>query len=204
MSKFIFKMRRMINLKGLVLFFAATYFVSMNIVFANAFWGKLEKLYRDHLLIYHDYGYLDNVGSPSGWGGDIDSIKINLNHIDEPFSGDSCIEINYTADDRAKQKWAIIFWQNAPQLYDISSMNKLIFYAKGKRGGEIIELVVGLKDDSGQVKEKIELTPEWEKYSIDLGKENLTNISGLFGCIITLRNNPYGVIFYLDEINLGG
>ena len=62
--------------------------------------------------VYCDAASSLNHGAPSGWMGDFRDIVINLNSKDNPYSGDSCIEITYTAEGSKYAYWAGMAWQN--------------------------------------------------------------------------------------------
>ena len=46
----------------------------------------------------------------------------------------------------------------------------------------------------------IELTKEWQKYTIDLAGKDLSNIIGGFCFAASKDDNPNGFIIYLDDI----
>ena len=82
----------------------------------------------------------------------------------------------------------------------------LTFWAKGKNGGEVISKLQiggisgGYPDSASEAIYKVKLTPEWKKYSIEIQKEDLSYISGGFCLILTKRENPEGLTFFLDDI----
>ena len=128
-------------------------------------------------------------------------------------SGNSCMKIKYNARGAQGAGWAGIFWQNpannwGSQMggYDLSGYNKLTFWARGEKGGEIIaEFKVGgisgtYSDSDSTSIGPITLTKDWKKYEIDLKGLDLSYISGGFAYTASSKDNPQGFIFYLDDI----
>ncbi len=163
--------------------------------------------------IYTDKGSPGNHYVPSGYMGDYGDIRINDAYSEDVHSGKTCIQVIYTADKSQGQGWAGVYWQNPPNNwgtkqggFDLSSMNKLTFWAKGEYGDEIIAkfMVGGIKGpypDSTQVSiGPIQLTDEWRQYEINLVGKDLSYISGGFAFVLQAGQNPDGATFYLDDI----
>lgn len=163
------------------------------------------------------YVYLDkdspqNFFCPSGWMGDVNSLKFNDDWNVNPHSGSSCIRIVYVPS-HSGLKWAGIYWQNPPNNWgfkegslDLTGARRLTFWARGERGGEIIEKfrvggIIGRYPDSDAAYiTRITLTKEWKQYIIDLTGKDLTYICGGFCWVAKLEDNLDGLIFYLDDI----
>ncbi|MCX7927228.1 MAG: hypothetical protein N2606_03730 [Candidatus Omnitrophica bacterium] len=165
--------------------------------------------------IYKDKGARENHYAPSGWMGDYGDIKINDQSTDNPYSGTTCIQFVYTAKKSQQQGWAGVYWQNPPNNwgskkggFDLTGMTKLTFWARGAKGGEILQKVVvggiGTKmayPDSTVVEVgPIELTDTWKQYTVNLAGKDLSYISGGFSWVATADQNPNGATFYLDDI----
>jgi len=163
--------------------------------------------------VYSDKNASDNHYIPSGFIGDYGDIRINDQYKTNPHSGETCIEFIYTAKKAQGQGWAGVYWQNPPNNwgskkggFDLSGMNKLTFWAKGAKGGEIIQkfMVGGIKgaySDSLTVEtEPIILTNDWKEYTINLAGKDLSYVSGGFAWVATAESNPEGMTFYLDDI----
>jgi hypothetical protein len=163
--------------------------------------------------VYTDDPAPDNHFYPSGWFGDWGDIKIDTKHADNPHSKKTCIEIVYSAQKAQNTGWAGIFWQNpannwgaVPSGYDLRGMTKLTFWARGARGGEVIEhfMVGGIKgavtDSMATQIGPIELTDQWQQYTINLAGRDMSSIIGGFGWATTPNLNPEGATFYLDDI----
>ena len=78
-------------------------------------------------------------------------------------------------------------------------------HARGAQGGEIVTFQFGLlgKDktysDTGSGKlEKVALTKEWKKYTIDLTGKDLARIKTGFSWVVAGQGHP--LTFYLDDI----
>jgi len=155
----------------------------------------------------------DNHYAPSGWMGDFGDLKLNQACTETPRSGNTCIKITYTAKMTQGAGWTGIFWQQPANNwgekkggYDLTGAKQLTFWAKGGNGGEkIAEFKVGgitgeYPDSDSAAIGPIELTKEWQKYTIDLAGKDLSNIIGGFCFAASKDDNPNGAIIYLDDI----
>ena len=166
--------------------------------------------------IYADSSSLDNHFVPSGWmpATAARDIKLDTNWQNYPFSGDTCIRVEYK--NNSGTRWAGIFWQNpannwgtVPNAgFDLQGANKLTFWARGDKGGELItEFKMGglssgehFDSDSASISQT-QLTIEWKKYEIDLRGRDLSYIIGGFCWATSIDvNDPKGIVFYIDEI----
>ncbi|MFA6355756.1 MAG: hypothetical protein WCY23_01455 [Candidatus Omnitrophota bacterium] len=163
--------------------------------------------------IYTEKTAKDNHFFPSGWMGDFGDIKLDAGCKDQPHSGANCVKITYSAEQKQGAGWCGMYWQNPPNNwgtepggFDLTGATKLVFWAKGAKGGEkIAEFktggITGEFADSDTVSiENIVLTPEWKEYSIDLKGANLSHISGGFCWSASASDNPDGFTMYLDDI----
>ncbi len=163
--------------------------------------------------VYTDANSPDNHYAPSGWMGDWGDIKMNASFFDNPHSGTTCIKIDYLPKRTQGAGWSGIYWQNPPNNwgsrpggYDLTGAKKLIFWARGEKGGEIIHEfriggLTGEYPDSdiggfGPAK----LKNEWTQYEIDLKDKDLSSISGGFMWSANLDGNPEGFTIYFDDI----
>jgi hypothetical protein len=164
-------------------------------------------------VVYLDRNARENHYIPSGWLGDYGDIKINDQYAQNPYAGKSCIQFVYTAKKSQGQGWAGVYWQNPPNNwgskkggYDLTGMTKLTFWARGAKGGEVLQKVMiggikGTYPDSALVEVgPIELTDTWKQYTVNLAGKDLSYISGGFGWVTTADLNPSGCEFYLDDI----
>jgi hypothetical protein len=148
--------------------------------------------------------------APSGFMGDINDIKLAGSYKVELPKGYPCLKLAYTP--AGKNGWIGIKWQNPPNNwgkmdggYNLSAAKKLTFCAKGEKGGEVVEFLLGgilseYPDTANLTAGDITLDKEWTMYIIDLSRADLSYISGGFCFVVTKDNNPQGCTFYLDNI----
>ena len=145
--------------------------------------------------------------------GDTSDLRIIYACKNNPQQGQTCIKIIYTADVIQGSGWACVYWQNPANNwgtqpnagYDLSGATKLGFWARGEKGGEIVEFkmggIVGEYGDSDSASSgPVRLTSDWTEYSIDLTNLDLSYITGGFCISMSAVESPDGAIFYLDEI----
>ncbi|MDD5491974.1 MAG: hypothetical protein PHV60_04760 [bacterium] len=164
--------------------------------------------------IYTDAKSADNHFVPSGWMGDYGDLKVSDLWSKDPHSGATCIQWKYSAKGSNGAGWAGVYWQNPANNwgskkggYELTGAKKLVFWARGEKGGEIIAEVgvggiTGKYADTDKVSQgPIELTNEWKKYEIDVSEADLTYISGGFFWVAKSDDMPEGgMTFYLDDI----
>ena len=163
--------------------------------------------------VYCDKNARSNHYIPSGWMGDYGDIKMNDQSADNLHSGKHCIQFVYSGKKSQNQGWAGVYWQNPANNwgnkkggFDLTGMTKLTFWARGAKGGEIIQKffvggIKGIYPDSANVEiGPIELTDIWKEYTINLSGKDLSYVSGGFGWVTTADLNLEGATFYLDDI----
>lgn len=163
--------------------------------------------------VYADRSSRGNHYIPSGYIGDYGDIGLNDQFVDNPHSGITCIQVVYSAKKSQNQGWAGVYWQNPANNwgskkggFDLTGMNKLTFWARGAKGGEIIQKFViggikGTYPDSASIEiGPVELTDTWKQYTINLTGKDLSYISGGFSWATTADLDPDGAKFYLDDI----
>ena len=163
--------------------------------------------------VFKDKGAKDNHFIPSGWMGDYGDLKLNDQSIENPYSGTNCLQFIYTAKKSQGQGWAGIYWQNPANNwgskkggFDLTGMTKITFWARGAKGGEIIQKFVmggikGTYPDSSSVEfGPVVLTDAWKQYTINLAGKDLSYVSGGFGWVTTADLNQEGATFYLDDV----
>ena len=145
--------------------------------------------------------------TPSGYMGNTRALKVDENCTDNPFSGKSCIRIDYLDH----IGWAGIFWQSPandwgdkPGGRNLTGATTLVFRARGLRGGETVTFFMGgLKDkpysDTANAELKsVRLKKEWTRYRIPLDGLNLETVKTGFGFSLSNDGDPFS--FFLDEI----
>nr|HPL82772.1 hypothetical protein [Candidatus Omnitrophota bacterium] len=100
-------------------------------------------------VVYADKNAKDNHYIPSGWMGDTGDIKMNDQSAVNPKTGTTSIEFNYNAKKAQNQGWAGVYWQNPANNwgsknggFDLTGMTKLTFWARGAKGGEVLQKVM--------------------------------------------------------------
>jgi hypothetical protein len=161
------------------------------------------------LSLYSDSGTEGEVPYiPSGWMGNTDAIEYDDACKDKPHSGETCIKVSYNAEG----KWGGIVWQNPaddwgdePGGYNLTGAKKLTFWARGDKGGELVEFKMGIlakskpyHDSSSAAVGKVKLTAEWKEYTIDLTGKDLNCIKTGFVFSVAGKKEP--ITFYLDDI----
>jgi hypothetical protein len=148
------------------------------------------------------------VYATSGWMGKTEAIRMNLEHRDNPKSGEHCIEFSFLAT----EGWGGVVWQHPaedwgdlPGGFDLTGAKQLSFWARGKQGGEEVKFGFGLLGaekrfpDSGGDEVTVRLEQEWREYRIDLDNKDLSCIKTGFYWVAAAQAQP--LIFYLDRIS---
>jgi hypothetical protein len=164
-------------------------------------------------VVYADKNARGNHYIPSGFMGDYGDIKMTDQSANNPQTGTTCMEFVYSAKKSQGQGWAGIYWQNPANNwgskkggFDLTGMTKLTFWARGAKGGEVIQKfmvggIKGLYPDSASAEiGPVELTDTWKEYTINLAGKDLSYINGGFSWVTTQDLAPEGITFYLDDI----
>jgi len=163
--------------------------------------------------IYADRSSVNNHFIPSGYMGDYGDIKYDGASKEDPYLGDTCIKITYSAKATQGARWAGVYWQYPPNNwgtvdkgFDLSRAQKLTFWARGAKGGERVEefkvggLMGEFSDSDTAGIGPVILTKEWKQYAIDLKGKDMSYIIGGFAWATNADVNPDGATVYLDEI----
>lgn len=162
--------------------------------------------------VYTEKNARTNHFIPSGWMGDYGSIKLDRGLRDNPHSGATCIKITYTGQPTQGAGWVGIYWQNPENNwgskdggFNLSGAKNLTFWARGEKGSEKLEFKTGgitgtYPDSDMNGIGPLELTKEWQQYTINLEGLDLSYISGGFVFAASMMDNPDGFVIYLDDI----
>ena len=145
---------------------------------------------------------------PSGYMGNTGAIKMNAGWTENPHSGKTCLQVNYTASDN----WGGVVWQNPENNWgdhsggwNLTGAKTLSFWARGNKGGEMVTFLFGLIGadkpfhDTGSGKlDRVILTKTWKQYTIDLKGQDLSRIVTGFAWTLAASGQP--VTFYLDDV----
>ena len=163
--------------------------------------------------VYSDARVPGNHYIPAGWMGDYGDVSMDDKYTGEAHSGTSCIKFVFTAKRTQHQGWAGVYWQNPANNwgskkggFDLTGLNKLTFWAKGAKGGEIIASfgaggIKGTYPDTAEASiGPVELTSTWQQYTINLVGKDLSYINGALTWTMTADSNPDGATFFMDDI----
>ncbi|MDR1876470.1 MAG: hypothetical protein LBQ84_02460 [Flavobacteriaceae bacterium] len=172
-----------------------------------------------------------NIGNefhPAGYMGCFDKLDINPAYTIEPLSSPHCYKVKVDFSDSCSAGFSGVYWTNTVDNSganwgqhsgtDLSNkgFSKVTFWAKGQKGGEVIEFGSGGINNTKDLKFKykdsyaekyptegrnVTLTNSWQLYSIRLGKEDLSSVIGGFFFIVNRQANSTGITFYLDDIS---
>lgn len=145
--------------------------------------------------------------APANWMGNTKALKLDESCTTQPHSGDTCLKFDYSA----KDQWAGVVWADPandwgdkPGGWNLTGAKKLTLWIRGDRGGEVINVELGIlgKDkkygDTGKAKkEGIKLTREWQQISLDLTGQDLSRIKS--GIVITFASAGEPITIYLDD-----
>ena len=153
---------------------------------------------------------------PSGYMPNGECVKLDDAYTKDCAEGKSCIKVVYdTACSAKSRRWAGVYWLNPADNwgerkggYDLNGARKLVFWAKGEKGGEqIAEFKVGgvganreFPDTDTASIGPVILSKEWREYSIDLRGKDLSSIIGGFAWVASVDANPGSCTFFLDNI----
>jgi hypothetical protein len=124
---------------------------------------------------------LSSAYYPSGWMGDNARSQLNVSKQDATIDGKNFVgtRIEYKRGDKG---WAGIYWQHPDGNWgdriglSLVGAKQISFYAKGERGGEIVEFISGGISSEGKPYQdrfrkstgEVVLKSTWTKYVIDL------------------------------------
>lgn len=158
------------------------------------------------------YGDCEDEGEPpfipSGWMGSTDAIEFDDCWRENPHAGQSCIKVSFTDP----KSWGGVAWQSPANNWgdeeggvDLSGAKQLSFWARGDKGGEMVEFKLGIIarnkpyfDTSRASLGKVKLEAAWKQYMIPLSGRDLSRIMTGFVWVTQGRAEP--VTFYIDDI----
>jgi hypothetical protein len=157
--------------------------------------------------------------APSGYMGDGEKgqtyiqIKPVVGEKKRPGDEDNmCIRISYKP---GAVGWGGVYWLYPANNWGdqpgrtIKGTTKLVFWAAGEKGGEIVEFKTGgISKEGNQYRDSFEatlgskpLTKDWQRYEINLNKQDLSSVIGAFAWIATGDANRDGLTFYIDDMH---
>ncbi|OQA23741.1 MAG: hypothetical protein BWY59_02542 [Verrucomicrobia bacterium ADurb.Bin345] len=162
-----------------------------------------------HIINYRLLPAVENFAA-SGFMGDVSDVRLAGSYEGTREEGFPCLRVKYAALGEAG--WAGVMWQNPANNwgtvdggYNLGRAKRLSFWARGERGGEVVEFIVGgasavFPDSDGLTTGDVTLRTDWTHYHFDLSQADLSYISSGFGFVIKQDENPRGCTFFLDEV----
>lgn len=140
-------------------------------------------------------------------------IKLNAQSTANCHPDPTCMRFQYLP---GRFSWAGVYWQSPANNWGdqpgrkIEGAQKLLFWARGESGGELISFRVGgiqgkkYQDslDVAMDPSPLKLTNQWQQYQIDLKGTDMSSVIGAFSWSIARDGNPQGATFYLDGIRI--
>ncbi len=172
---------------------------------------------EDCWYVYRDSDSKENHGHWTNWMPEEAGKMIKLGMVDkrDPHSGASCVRVDVRL---MEPGWCGIavscqadFWGEKPSdaAYNLTKAKKLVFHARGERGGESIQVKLGITGekpfgDSAKApaeSEWVSLTKGWKKYEVDLQGVDLKRVVTPFVFVTNKDfNRARDFTFYLDDI----
>lgn len=186
--------------------------LSTGIISLSQYWKRyaIDLVTPDSFAIYIDsHSGSKNHYVPAQWYNGSLNMEFDENWQDNPHSGRSCIRIHWNGlwgDDSGF--WNGIMWQAIEgdylNGYDLRGAKNLTFWARSDNPGLKIEFKIGYSSDScKEILYNGTLTEKWQKHTINLDGEDLSNIAGGFSFVFDYFKNleyPDSFTFYLDDI----
>lgn len=168
------------------------------------------------LVVYGDLKGENAIYIASGYMGDAMALKITSSDEYAPSRADHAgvPALRITYEPKGANGWAGVYWLTPANNwgsikgagYDLSEAKALTFWIRGDKGGEFLADIkvgglTGPYPDSGMASlGAVRLSPNWERYTIDLQGKDMTHVVGGFAFLIRRADNPRGAVFYLDDI----
>jgi len=165
--------------------------------------------------VYSDWLSDDSKFVPDGWMGDTD--KVDLFECDRatPHDGGMAIRARFSPD--GEKGWAGVVWHDPASAWgtrkggaDLGRFDRLSFWVKGDRGGEVVEFHVGgigKPDDPyrdtirpARSSGSLVLSSDWQPVSIPLGGADRGRVVGGFSWLARRCQNAQPITFFVDDI----
>ena len=178
--------------------------------------GWTVRAEENRWYVYRDADFRDNHGH---WTNVMPEegakmMKRNMAEKAKPHDGASCIRIDIQLK---RPHWCGVavasqpdYWgkQEKKPAFDLRAAKKLVFHARGARGGECIQVqaaITGREEfgDSAKLPAETQwlaLTKDWQKYELDVTGCDLSRVVTPFVVLTNKDYNTHNFTFYLDEI----
>lgn len=178
---------------------------------------------RYPFYLYKDAGNKINNFVMAGWTGDFRSLKIDTSSVEDRTVDNTCIRVRFIPVMQRQAAYGKIapdmtvghgyagfaiqsnpenYWGSLRGGYDLTKAKKLFLFARGKNGGEKIEIGMRKKnsDEMTATAGMIELTKQWKVYEINLNNLSFTDSAGGLFVLLHSRDKVMSTEVYLDEI----
>ena len=166
---------------------------------------------------------LDSKYFPSGWMGNVTGVKgtgtLTVERQVAKLEGKDTIETRLEYKQGPEKGWAGIYWQHPDNNWgdepglDLTGAKRISFYARGERGGEIVEFISGGINSGKKYKDMfkestglVPLTKEWTKFVIDLSRfknKELSNVIGAFAWVASGGFDKEGrIVVYIADLKV--
>jgi exo-beta-1,3-glucanase (GH17 family) len=171
---------------------------------------------RGNAAVYSDWLSDESKFIPAMRMGDTDKIDLFACDRSAPHGGEMAIRAQFWPD--GTKGWAGAAWQapaaqpGEPAGRDLGRFDRLSFWVKGDRGGEVVEFQVG---GAGAPEERqrdtlrparssgpLVLSRDWQPVSIALGGADRRRVATAFAWFASRCQNPQPITFFLDDIRL--
>lgn len=164
------------------------------------------KFQRDPVVNVEDTPRIERVGEAKFYS----RLTIDNDFIDPTHSCDFCNRIEYTP---GQEKKAGIAYRADES--DLKGYQRIVFFARGQQGGEIVSFIAIGRISSGLNSNKMDYFPYqdfaittknvtledfWKRYEISLNETQLGSITHPFGFVITGHKPEVREIFYLKGV----
>ena len=137
------------------------------------------------------------------------NIIVNDNFLDPNDNCDHCNRYQYI---RGSEGWAGFAYKN--DKLDLTGFKRIVLFAKGQHGGEIIKFLaigrttqgLGQEDDIFKGKNfairstNISLTSYWKRYEVNTAGFDLRNVTYPFGFILFLNQSQAESTYFLKGV----
>ena len=169
------------------------------------------------VVVYSDAKSPDNAFVADGEMGDESDLFAFAADVDYPKTGEHSFKVTYLPRSTDGNGWAGLYWLSPEGNWgmtahgrDLSAFNKLVFYARGKTGREVIwrVLVGGVgREGKGKYPDTVamevgpfELDRDWQAYSVNLSGQNLSRVAGGFGVVFRAEVSSEPSVVYFDDV----
>jgi hypothetical protein len=176
--------------------------------------GQVDK---ERWYVYSDGASTQNHGFWTNWmpSNAADMLRLSSADTTRPASGRTCLGVDIGFK---LPSWCAVavscapsYWGETPsdKAWDLRGLSKLVFSARGKTGGECVQVKVAILGDKRfgdsahepAVTPWLRLTKEWQTFDLDVSRLDLTRVVTPFVFATNEERNPGGrVTFYLVEI----